>query len=414
MTRVLAVDWSGAARGAERSIWLAEASRGQLVSLECGRTRDQLIDRVIEIARGDSETVVGFDFAFSFPRWWCEARAWTQGRDVWSAMAEEGEQILSLCEPPFWGRPGKKMPDHDGRRKTEREGRVGSAKSVFQIGGAGAVGTGSIRGMPFLLRLADAGFKVWPFYPGEWPRVVEIYPRELTGKVNKSSQAARLAYLRAAYPELEVDAFAAAGNSEDAFDAAVSALVMDRSFNELAALEQTADSYYAIEGAIWRPAGRDPGPGDPIGRRSGGCRARHWLRSNARGAVLQPRRRRAAGHVRDSARASLEGGRSSGRKGGGHHSATRRLLFGPNRVQDTRADDAQRQMGSGQPHQADARRDGGCVRPQVVEGRGAAERRQGRASGCVEAHGVARGARRREDRGLACLGSGRGANRGAI
>jgi len=254
MTRVLAVDWSGAARRAERSIWLAEASRGQLVSLECGRTRDQLIDRVIEIARGDPETVVGFDFAFSFPRWWCEARSWTQGRDVWSAMAEEGEQILSLCEPPFWGRPGKKMPDHDGRRKTELEGRVGSAKSVFQIGGAGAVGTGSIRGMPFLLRLADAGFKVWPFYPAGWPRVVEIYPRELTGKVNKSSRAARLAYLRAAFPELEVDVFAAASNSEDAFDAAVSALVMDHSFNELAALEQTADSYYAIEGAIWRPA----------------------------------------------------------------------------------------------------------------------------------------------------------------
>ena len=35
-------------------------------------------------------------------------------------------------------------------------------KSTFQIGGAGAVGTGSLRGMPHLLTLREAGCAVWP------------------------------------------------------------------------------------------------------------------------------------------------------------------------------------------------------------------------------------------------------------
>src|ERR1035438_6219537 len=36
-------------------------------------------------------------------------------------------------------------------------------KSPFQIGGAGAVGTGTLRGIPELERLHEAGFRVWPF-----------------------------------------------------------------------------------------------------------------------------------------------------------------------------------------------------------------------------------------------------------
>jgi hypothetical protein len=39
----IAVDWSGAARGAERRIWLAEVAGGRLVRLECGRSRAELV-----------------------------------------------------------------------------------------------------------------------------------------------------------------------------------------------------------------------------------------------------------------------------------------------------------------------------------------------------------------------------------
>ncbi len=262
--RALAVDWSGRAERAERSIWLAEAREGQLVVLERGRTREQLIEYVMELAREDPEIVVGLDFAFSFPRWWCEARGWRSAREIWSTMAAEGEQILSCCDPPFWGRPGRKRPIQDGRRQTELEGEGGTAKSVFQIGGAGAVGTGSIRGMPYLLSLAEAGFKVWPFDPVGWPCVVEIYPRGLTGKVNKSRHATRLAYLRAEFPELDAGAVEVAASSEDAFDAAVSALVMDRHRAEIAVLEEAAELPHAIEGAIWRPIEGAMCPDSPI------------------------------------------------------------------------------------------------------------------------------------------------------
>ena len=61
-------------------------------------------------------------------------------------------------------------------------------KSPFQIGGSGSVGTGSLRAMPFLLRLREAGFRVWPFEDAALdakrpqPLLVEMYTRLLTGR----------------------------------------------------------------------------------------------------------------------------------------------------------------------------------------------------------------------------------------
>ena len=40
-----------------------------------------------------------------------------------------------------------------------------SPKSIFQLAGPGAVGPGSLRGMPLLTTLRDRGFAVWPFDP---------------------------------------------------------------------------------------------------------------------------------------------------------------------------------------------------------------------------------------------------------
>ena len=53
-----------------------------------------------------------------------------------------------------------------------------------------------------------------------------IYPRALTGRVNKSSDDARKTYLRAKFPELSKQFMTTAGSCEDTFDAAVSAFVM--------------------------------------------------------------------------------------------------------------------------------------------------------------------------------------------
>ena len=146
------------------------------------------------------------------------------------------------------------MPEHlrhTDKLASEPKGSI--AKSVFQIGGAGTVGTGSIRGMPHLATLHTAGFSIWPFHEVRTPLVIEIFPRLLTGPVKKSDYAAREAYLAQRFPEID-EAFAyKAASSEDAFDAAVSAVIMSRHVDEIFALTATRDPRERIEGRIWWP-----------------------------------------------------------------------------------------------------------------------------------------------------------------
>jgi hypothetical protein len=252
--RIVAVDWSGRQKGAAESLWRAEVRDGKLTELRNGLDRDGLVAKLVELGEEGCEMVVGLDFAFSFPAWWCEEMSWPGGEEVWAAMGHQGEGLLEACEHPFWGRPGKGNPHSKARlyRRTEREEDALRAKSVFQIGGAGAVGTGSIRGMPHLLALAENGFGIWPFSEG-WPRVVEIYPRALTGRVDKSKWATRHAYLLGRFPGQPRELLERAAGSEDAFDAAVSALVMNEHAAELRALARPADPAYGIEGKIWLP-----------------------------------------------------------------------------------------------------------------------------------------------------------------
>jgi hypothetical protein len=252
--KIIAVDWSGKIKGPEESLWRAEISDGKLTDLRNGLDRGELIAKLLELGEAEPNMVIGLDFAFSFPAWWCEENEWSNVEDVWSGIAHGGEDLLAGCEAPFWGRPGKRNPHQKARlyRQTERSEDAIRAKSVFQIGGAGAVGTGSVRGMPHLLTLAKNGFGIWPFSEG-WPRVVEIYPRVLTGPVNKGRWSARHDYLVEHFPEQPRDLLERAAGSEDAFDAAVSALVMSEREAELAVLGPLAEAPFRIEGRIWRP-----------------------------------------------------------------------------------------------------------------------------------------------------------------
>ncbi|WP_419947512.1 HIT family protein [Candidatus Palauibacter sp.] len=141
-------------------------------------------------------------------------------------------------------------------RRTERDSSGGTGsnpKSVFQIGGGGAVGTGSIRGMPHLATLRAEGFSIWPFHEVQTPLVIEIYPRLLTGPVNKSDFRAREAYLNQGFPEMEGSLAYKATSSEDAFDAAVSAVVMSRHVDDISGLTAAGDETKSIEGMIWWP-----------------------------------------------------------------------------------------------------------------------------------------------------------------
>jgi hypothetical protein len=261
--RVIAVDWSG--RGGpdqRRALWLAEAVGGQLVRLEGGRTRAELVELLIAAAAGDPGLIVGFDFAFSVPAWYLRERRLTPRR-LWALLADEAltptmrqlglTRWMHRPEPPFWttSQARARLAPEQRFRRTEHEVRRPGVqpKSVFQLVGAGQVGRGSLHGMGALHRLAGAGFHIWPFDAPALPLVVEIFPRVLTGPVRKSSPSERERYLRTVPMPPELGRLAAA--SEDAFDAAVSALVMAARVDELRALPGAPG--YALEGRIWRP-----------------------------------------------------------------------------------------------------------------------------------------------------------------
>jgi hypothetical protein len=259
---VVAVDWSGDAHLARRRIFLAEAREsGRLVRLEDGRNRAEMTAHLLALP---PETVIGLDFGFSFPAPFLDALGVHTAPEVWAMAAACGEHWIAECRPPFWGRPGR--PRQSGGaippfRRTElavpRVAGIGP-KSMFQIGGAGAVGTGSLRGMPLLHALHGAGARIWPYTSrGRGPTVVEIYPRLLTGPVHKSNAAARQGLLNTRYPIVSPTHRDLATRSEDAFDAAVSALVMLEHLADLQSLPAETDPNLQREGRIWHPAWRE-------------------------------------------------------------------------------------------------------------------------------------------------------------
>jgi hypothetical protein len=308
LQRVVGVDWSGdQGPGQRRKIWagvwtaadsfssLSSSSSSSLnvgtVLLESGRSRVELMEWLVEMARETPRMVVGFDFSFSYPAWFLREMGIGSAPEFWRVVADgQGERWLHRdCEDVrFWGRAGslrhgKKPAEFCGehahrmlrRAETVLKVRAEIAdplaaariagiapKSVFQIGGAGAVGTASLRGMPGLLRLQEAGFRIWPYDQPELqraPMVVEIYTRLMTGAVNKSSEVARTAYLakkrkeNALYAGISRPVMAKAKGSEDAFDALVTAMVMVEHRGEFARLRRTEDEVFRMEGRTWVP-----------------------------------------------------------------------------------------------------------------------------------------------------------------
>ena len=260
-TRIIAVDWSGRKTREAKYIWLAEARDGVLLRLEGGRDREQIVKHLIELQRSGDRLVAGLDFGFSLPEWFLRECGFGAARELWRWLAADGcaDSLLRDRVSPFWGRGGTKKPSGiEHFRLTERVSpRVGAIgpKSIFQINGAGAVGTGSVRGMRSLHALVDDGFAIWPFDVAATSTVVEIYPRLLTGPVNKRDFRSRDDYLRKL--GLEGDFLTTAASTEDAFDAAVSAIAMSCHEAELSALPAIDDRQLRIEGIIWWPGWRE-------------------------------------------------------------------------------------------------------------------------------------------------------------
>jgi hypothetical protein len=290
--RVVAIDWSGRvdAAGQRRHIWAGVWTAGAGVRLEAGRTRDEVAEWLIELAAETPRMVVGIDCCFSYPAWFLAEHGCATVFEFWEKVAAgQGELWLAReCEEiardeRFWGKPHKRPPQFCGEgyrrmmRGTDWENKVAQSleggdaaraakmkgitpKSPFQIGGSGSVGTGSLRAMPFLLRLRAAGFKTWPFEnAGSGPLVVEMYTRLMTGAVAKSNEVARKAYLKARkkddalYAGISRAVMKNAEGSEDAFDALVSAMEMVRHADEFPELRATRDAELRLEGITWRP-----------------------------------------------------------------------------------------------------------------------------------------------------------------
>jgi hypothetical protein len=244
------------------------------------------------MVRETPRMVVGVDFCFSYPAWFVREHGAATAVAFWEIAAAHGERWLAreCAEARFWGRAGplrsgKKPPEFCGPagalrmlRRADEACKVRAAifdpalaarvkgiapKSPFQIGGAGAVGTGTLRGIPQLQRLHAAGFRVWPFQEPALtaspprPLVVEIYPRLLTGEVNKGSAQARAAYLAQrrridpAFHALPRTVLAKARASEDAFDALVSVLAMAQQRASFLTLHKATDAVMLLEGAVW-------------------------------------------------------------------------------------------------------------------------------------------------------------------
>lgn len=251
----IAVDWSGAQTGAPRRIAVAEAADGQLVDLRDGLTREEVVAHLLDrIAALDAPVVVGLDFAFGFPGWWTRELGCADLPELWALAAREGERWLTACEAPLWGRPGRRRPPADLARPLLRatDAQAATAGSPLQVGGAGSVGTGSIRGMPHLVTLRAAGVAIWPVDDARSPVAVEVYPRHHTGRVVKSDRAARAAAV-ATTPGIGRALREAAAITEDRFDAALTALGMQAHAADL--LGRRADPAQALEGAIWPSSG---------------------------------------------------------------------------------------------------------------------------------------------------------------
>jgi len=291
--RLVAVDWSGDASlsGQKRKIWAGVWTCGK-VTLESGRTREELVDWLIGLARETPRMVVSLDCCFSYPAWFLAEHGCATVFDFWRHVAAgHGELWLAkdCMDGRFWGRKGV---GRDGKtpvefrgtglprmmRRTDMENKIEQAlvggdperaakmkgiqaKSPFQIGGAGAVGTGSLRAMPWLLKLWESGFRVWPFEDADAgkPLLVEMYTRLLTGAVRKSNAAARKQYLKGRrkvdplYAGISRGVIAKAEGSEDAFDALVCCVEMVRWQGDFAELKATRDERFLLEGITWRP-----------------------------------------------------------------------------------------------------------------------------------------------------------------
>ncbi len=257
----VAIDWSGARDRAEQRIWLAEiggnGAESSLRRLENGRDRGEMERELLRLAEQDTDLLVGLDFSFSFPAWFVRELGCADIDDFWGSVETQAQTWLAECPAPFWGRPGRaQLVAPDLRfRETELDlmakgWRVGSA---FQIGGAGSVGTSTLRGVGMLRRLRANGFSVWPFDDAVGPTLVELWPRIAVGAgVVKTSAHIRHRRLQEIHDgRIDEVLLDRAAESDDAFDALMAARYLHDSRFDWPQRPRARRATRLLEGEIW-------------------------------------------------------------------------------------------------------------------------------------------------------------------
>jgi hypothetical protein len=304
LDRIIGLDWSGRIDPAGQrrhivaGVWTRAGRNGKpTITLESGRTREEVTEWLIALAKETPKLAVGIDLCFSFPAWFLREHGCSTVFKFWqkanSGLAEQWllrQQPEETRDARFWGAPHKRpqvfsadSPQHRTQfRETDFDNKIRQAlpggdpgraekmigitpKSPFQIGGSGSVGTGTLRGMKMLAALHDAGFRAWPFESSALnakhpkPLLLEVYTRLMTGPVAKSNATARAAYLKhrrlhdAFYAALTPATVRKAAASEDALDALAVCIELVRHQSSLGKLRATQDPTLALEGITWQP-----------------------------------------------------------------------------------------------------------------------------------------------------------------
>lgn len=248
----LMVDWSAAARPAKwppgaDSIWWAAVQGGHETVVAHEQTRSDAIAHLTRFLKKEVDeersVLVGFDFAFGYPSGFAQKvtgkdssnKVWEwlsnevvddarNGNNRFSVAGDLNEILKRECgveDGPFWGYPEKKgrlnpgVPTHDPYKKGKGDrpwpdgfgfahlrvtDDAPGAKAVWQLFGAGAVGSQVLLGLPVLRHLRSKSSPlhgkcaVWPFETGfkkpdlttgKSVVLAEIYPSLLRSAIEK-------------------------------------------------------------------------------------------------------------------------------------------------------------------------------------------------------------------------------------
>lgn len=215
--RVMMVDWSGGndrgPRPCRDAIWIAEAGLGakpglveSMPPVYCrnrGVAEAHIAARIADATAAGARLMVGFDFPFGYPQGVAAALTGGGVFDLWALFAREVEDApkannrFDLCgalngrfpgSGPFWGNGLKRdiagLPRtkagyrNDFPDKRHCEARAKGSFSVWQLSGAGSVGSQVVMGLPVLERLRQRfDVAVWPFEALERQVVfTEVWP----------------------------------------------------------------------------------------------------------------------------------------------------------------------------------------------------------------------------------------------